>query len=182
MENTINGRIKEIREFLEMTQIKFAQNLAITSANISKIEKRKTTPSEALIKLICKEYDVNEQWLKFGEGDVFNATEEIFEDLMETATTNFSKLLRNSNKDIRMMASELDLIFTEITDIEHIDNEEYKIKYLENTKAMFLLINEMSNNIKKYIYSNQNIIPVITQHIKEIYKKNMDASIEKFFE
>ena len=64
-------RIKELRKQLCMSQVEFAKNLGVTNAHISKIEKGGTVPSDALIKLISKEYQVNENWLKTGTEPIY---------------------------------------------------------------------------------------------------------------
>jgi transcriptional regulator with XRE-family HTH domain len=68
---TISIRVKELRNRLGMSQVEFAKNLGVTNAHISKIEKGGTVPSDTLIKLIAKEYGVDEKWLKTGERPSF---------------------------------------------------------------------------------------------------------------
>ena len=64
-------RMRELRKELELSQVEFAKNLGVTNAHISKIERGGTIPSDSLIKLISKEYQVNENWLKMGEEPMF---------------------------------------------------------------------------------------------------------------
>lgn len=64
-------RMRELRRRLGISQVEFAAALGVTNAHISKIEKGGTVPSDTLIRLISKEYLVNEAWLKAGEGPVF---------------------------------------------------------------------------------------------------------------
>ena len=186
MDILISQRIKELRNTLELTQKNFADKLGITNAHISKIEKGKTSPSDALIKLISKEYDVNENWLKFGIGDMFKemepSNEEIFENLMVASTKNLNKSLRSDNEKIRMLSSELNLIFTEIIDIENINDDRHQIEYLEKVKLIFLILNEFGTSIKKYAFSDQDTLPFIVSYIKDTYKEKIESAMNDFFE
>ena len=62
----IGLRIKELRKNLKLNQIEFSKRVGVTNAHISAIEKGKTVPSSALIKLISKEFNVSEDWLTYG--------------------------------------------------------------------------------------------------------------------
>ncbi|NPV89242.1 MAG: helix-turn-helix transcriptional regulator [Firmicutes bacterium] len=68
---SISKRLKAIRLDYGLSQVDFAKRIGITNAYVSKIEKGKTIPSEALIRLICKEFKINELWLKNGESPVY---------------------------------------------------------------------------------------------------------------
>lgn len=65
--NPICIRIHELRTLKKLNQKEFASLLGVTNAYISRIEKGRTVPSDALIKLICMVYHVSEEWLRFGE-------------------------------------------------------------------------------------------------------------------
>jgi transcriptional regulator with XRE-family HTH domain len=64
-------RLKKIRKELDMTQQEFADGIGIARGNISAYEVEKNAPSDAVISLICTKYNVNENWLRTGEGDMF---------------------------------------------------------------------------------------------------------------
>jgi len=65
----IGSRIREIRKFvLKLTQEEFASRLGVAGSYISRIEKGKNVPSELLIKAICREFGVYEEWLRTGRG------------------------------------------------------------------------------------------------------------------
>lgn len=68
----IGDRIREIRKINQMTQKKFGETLGISYGHISNIEKNKDVPSETIIKLICYEYHVSENWLKNGQGEMID--------------------------------------------------------------------------------------------------------------
>ncbi|WP_343274473.1 helix-turn-helix domain-containing protein [Ligaoa zhengdingensis] len=64
-------RIKELRKALGLTQQEFAEKLRIKRNTIAKYETRRGEPIDAVISLICREFNVNESWLRTGEGEMF---------------------------------------------------------------------------------------------------------------
>ena len=70
MEN-VGQRIKQLRKMLGLTQKEFAEKIGKATISISKWEAGDRTPDESTLKLIAKEFNVNEQWLKTGEGEIF---------------------------------------------------------------------------------------------------------------
>lgn len=66
----MNNRIKEIRIASSMTQQEFADALAIPRSNIAGYEKGIRNPSDAVIALICREFNVSEEWLRTGNGEM----------------------------------------------------------------------------------------------------------------
>lgn len=66
-------RIKKIRKELDLTQQKFADKLGVKRNTIAMYEMGKTVPSEQTIKSICREFNVCEEWLHNGTGEMFKA-------------------------------------------------------------------------------------------------------------
>lgn len=64
-------RIKQIRKELCITQQEFADKIGISRGNIAAYEVGKNDPSDAVISLICREFNVSEDWLRNGTGDMF---------------------------------------------------------------------------------------------------------------
>ena len=67
---TINDRIKDIRRSTGLSQTDFAERLGTTRGVITNLEGEKTTPNEPFIKLICREFNIDEHWLRTGEGEM----------------------------------------------------------------------------------------------------------------
>ncbi|EOS27662.1 hypothetical protein C806_00109 [Lachnospiraceae bacterium 3-1] len=65
---TIGERIKKIRRQLDMTQSEFASQIKSTQNTIARYETNNRTPSSPVIALICREFNVDEEWLKYGKG------------------------------------------------------------------------------------------------------------------
>jgi len=64
----LNDRIKLIRKNKGLSQEEFGKRLSVTKASISRIEAGINNPSDQTIKLICSEFNVNEDWLRTGAG------------------------------------------------------------------------------------------------------------------
>lgn len=175
-------RIKELRKQLCMSQVEFAKNLGVTNAHISKIEKGGTVPSDALIKLISKEYQVSEDWLKTGEEPIF--IYEIMdkaEEQLISSTTTFNKLLSSNSYMLRGLAAELKFSFSSITDVTYLE-EKQKVEYLTIVKKMFSLINQYNLIVKDYICSKQMVIDdVIDDHFGN-YKIEIERCINEYEE
>ena len=67
----MKDRIKKLRKALGLTQQEFADRLGISRGNIATYETREGNPGSSVITLICREFNVNETWLRTGEGEMF---------------------------------------------------------------------------------------------------------------
>lgn len=68
----MNERIKQIRKKSGLSQDDFGNAIGITRSSVSLLESGRNNPSEQTIRLICTEFNVNEEWLRTGEGEMFN--------------------------------------------------------------------------------------------------------------
>lgn len=64
-------RIKKIRRELNLTQQEFAERIGIKRNTIANYETGRNDPVDSVISLICREFDVREEWLRNGEGEMF---------------------------------------------------------------------------------------------------------------
>lgn len=64
----MKDRIKALRKELGLTQEKFADRLSMKRNTIATYEIGRNEPIDAVISLICREFDVNEEWLRTGKG------------------------------------------------------------------------------------------------------------------
>ena len=78
----MKDRIKEVRKYAELSQTKFAEKLKISRSAMSKLESGENTPSEQTISLICKEFNVREEWLRTGNGEMYNEKDGTFTGLL----------------------------------------------------------------------------------------------------
>lgn len=68
----MNERIKELRKSQKMTQEVFSSHIRLLRNFIAQIEIGTNEPSNRTIKDICRVYNVNEEWLRTGKGEMFN--------------------------------------------------------------------------------------------------------------
>lgn len=69
----MNERIKKIRKTLGITQQEFANRLNIKRGAIANYEIGRNEPIDAVVSLICREFSINEEWLRYGTGDMFKS-------------------------------------------------------------------------------------------------------------
>ncbi|WP_306542065.1 helix-turn-helix domain-containing protein [Acidaminococcus intestini] len=67
----MNERIKELRKALGLTQQKFADKIGVKQNTVAQYEMGRNQPIDTVITLICKEFNVNEDWLRYGDGKMF---------------------------------------------------------------------------------------------------------------
>ncbi len=67
----MNERIKELRKNLNLTMEKFGIRLGVGKTAISKLENGERNLTELMFKSICREFNVNEEWLRNGKGEMF---------------------------------------------------------------------------------------------------------------
>lgn len=98
----MNERIKELRKNLKLTQQEFADALNIKRGAVANYEIGRNEPIDAVISLICKTFNVNEEWLRSGAGDMFL---ELPEEDEEAAYV--SELLEDSDNDLYKLIKEI---------------------------------------------------------------------------
>ena len=69
---TIGERVKELRKQVNLTQQAFADRLNLKRNTVGSYEVNVVEPSDRTISDICREFNVNETWLRTGEGEMFN--------------------------------------------------------------------------------------------------------------
>lgn len=68
----MNERIKELRTTLGLSTEKFGARVGVTRSAISRIENGVVNVTDQMQKSICREFNVNEEWLRSGTGEMFN--------------------------------------------------------------------------------------------------------------
>lgn len=67
----IKDRIKTLRKALGLTQQEFADKIGIKRGAVANYELGRNEPIDAVLSLICREFHVDEHWLRTGEGEMF---------------------------------------------------------------------------------------------------------------
>lgn len=91
-------RIKMLREQLGYSQEAFAKEVGLTKNYISLVENGKRTFAERTLKDICRKFDVREEWLRSGEGEMF------VQRLPEDEYTRAARMLKKDNDKLAMQA------------------------------------------------------------------------------
>jgi len=68
---SVNRRIKQVRQELQLSQVQFSRVISLSSGYLAGVEVEKRKVNDRLIKLICSSFNVNEKWLKTGEDEMF---------------------------------------------------------------------------------------------------------------
>lgn len=68
----MNERIKKVRKALDLTQQEFGERIGMKRNSIALIENGRNT-SDQTVFAICREFNVNEEWLRTGVGEMFRA-------------------------------------------------------------------------------------------------------------
>lgn len=106
----MNVRIKEIRLALGMTQDEFGKKLGIARNTVANYETSNRTPSNQIVISICREFNVNEDFLRDGTGDMFIKIPE------EDETAAFvSDLLEDTDNELYTMIKDIMRTYNELT-------------------------------------------------------------------
>jgi transcriptional regulator with XRE-family HTH domain len=98
----MHERVKKARKYLNLNQTEFAKTVGLTQTALSMIEIGKSKLTEKNIKLICNIHNINERWLRCGEGEMFCASpyEKEFSDI-------FAELMPATQEYLIVVAREL---------------------------------------------------------------------------
>ena len=67
----MKSRIKAVRKSASLTQVQFGEKIGVKGNTVTGYETGLRTPTDAVVKAICREFGVNETWLRTGEGEMF---------------------------------------------------------------------------------------------------------------
>ena len=95
----MNERIRLLRETLGLSRSSFGDKLGISGDVVNNLERGRIEIKDERIKLICTTFGINEEWLRFGDGEMkisLSRNEEIFEfanEIMSEMDVSFKKRL-----------------------------------------------------------------------------------------
>jgi transcriptional regulator with XRE-family HTH domain len=96
-------RLRAVRKKLGLNQWDFARQIGLTQTTLSMIELGKIALIEKNIKLICVTFNVNEHWLRTGQGEMFGASSPYLKEL----TGIFDRLTADTQEFLLDMARNL---------------------------------------------------------------------------
>lgn len=83
----MHERIRKLRRILDLTQEKFAERIGIKRNTVATYESGRNEPVDSVVALICREFHVNEEWLRNGIGEMFTQDSE---DEIQALTEKYS--------------------------------------------------------------------------------------------
>lgn len=103
---TVGERVRYLRKSLDMTLEQFGDILGLTGSSISCIESGTSALTKLNMLALKRNFNVNEEWLLNGTGDIFKSTDEVVENFFynlinNTPDSDFKKrfLLRIASSD-----------------------------------------------------------------------------------
>lgn len=124
----MNTRIKEVRKKLGLTQQKFAERIGMKQNSIALIESGKRNISSQAVLSICREFNVNPDWLKDGIGDMFIEPE------IDTAYL-VSELLENPDDEFYQAVLELVRTYKQLSPDAKKIICDFGKQYIDNVKS-----------------------------------------------
>lgn len=123
----MNERLKKLRKTLELTQQEFADRIGIKRNTLATYESGRNEPIDAVVSLICREFNVYEGWLRNGgsDDDMFvklnedeelamytqmlldSTTDDVIANMIKKFICIYEKLDSNSKKILMNIADEL---------------------------------------------------------------------------
>ena len=160
-----NERIKEIRKTLKMTMERFGERLGVTKTAISNIEKSKRNVTEQMRKAICREFNINGDWLRTGNGEMFvqlsqeDETAPIVQDMLGSNTGSFYNIILEIAKSYKKLSPTSQKALDELADnlLSSLANEE-----------RFMTIEDYKNECPKTLEELESLYPPVEKKPKVI--------------
>lgn len=67
----MNTRIEQIRKTESLSRAAFGSRIGVSGDVINNLERGRVEIKDHIIKLICSEFNVSEEWLRYGTGDMY---------------------------------------------------------------------------------------------------------------
>lgn len=172
--NSIGDRLKQIRKKAGLTQKDFGEKIALKPTAIGQMETGDRNVTERTIILICSTFNINEDWLRTGEGDMENISETFSID-------EFAQKRNMSDIDLKIIKAYLELD----PDVRKVilstfknalsDDREDKEKVKEKVDNVVEFIESNTNYNKKYGDEEDLSPPRVAEEVKEYSSKELSA-------
>lgn len=128
---TQGERVRFIRKNsnINLTLEKFGERIGLRKSSLSQIENDINTLTDSNIKAICREFDVREEWLRTGEGEMFEQMTEQQKILKYTAL-----LLNDKDSVVANAIQTLIVTYEQLDDTSKATLEKIALQYIENLK------------------------------------------------
>lgn len=125
----MNERIRKLRKTLDLTQREFGERLGVKGNTIANYELGRNEPIDAVISLICREFNVSAEWLRTGEGEMF---EELTEQQKILKYTGL--LLKDTDSAVANAIQTLIVTYEQLDDASKATLEKIALQYIDNLK------------------------------------------------
>lgn len=95
---TQGERVREVRKALGLTLEKFGEKIGMKKNSVSQIENGKNNVTDANIKAICREFNVDYIWLTTGDGEMFVDSDDDFIEKIDRIMAGESDIRKNAIK------------------------------------------------------------------------------------
>lgn len=102
----MNERIKELRKALGLTQQELADRIGVKQNTIAQYEIGRNTPINSVVSLICKEFNVSEDWLRNANGDMFKSEAYTSNNTNQIISSSINERIKELRKTLRKTQSE----------------------------------------------------------------------------
>ena len=106
----MNERIKELRKALGLTLEKFGERLGVSRAALSNIENGNRSVTDQMFKSVCREFSINEEWLRTGEGNMFLIPDDedaaLVSEVLENPDVKFYQMMLNMVRTYKQLSPE----------------------------------------------------------------------------
>lgn len=128
-DNNLNERIRKLRKALDLTQQKFADRLYVKRNTVGQWEIGRNELTDAAILSICREFNVNEKWLRTGNGEMFEELTEQQKIIKYTAL-----LLKDKDSAVANAIQTLIITYEQLDDASKATLEKIALQYINNLK------------------------------------------------
>ena len=91
----MNERLRVLREDMKLSRAAFGDKLGVSGDVINNLERGRVEIKDHIVKLICAEYSVNEEWLRTGTGDMYASDEAEYSALIDRIMTGQNEFAKN---------------------------------------------------------------------------------------
>ena len=155
---TIGERIKKIRKNLYLTQADFANKLNLKQATIGMYENGIRNVNERSIQQICSIFNINENWLRYGTGEMFKKSDTMTLD-------EFAKINNLSDEELEIMRLYMSI------------DPSIRKGIIDGLKSIFLKDTHEKTALSLVARGGKDSITVNTKDFKDAVKK--DASTDE---
>lgn len=125
----LKERIRTLRKELGLNQSDFGNKIGVKQGTVAGYESGARTPLDTVIASICREFNVNENWLRTGEGEMFEQMTE------QQKILKYTALLLNDKDSVVVNAIQtLIVTYEQLDDASKATLEKIALQYIENLK------------------------------------------------